>query len=41
MKEEFSNDRQISFLYIEEATTQIKRFGDFHNGKRSQRVYGI
>lgn len=37
IKEEFTNDRQISFCNIEEAKTEIKKFIDFYNRKRPHR----
>jgi transposase InsO family protein len=37
IKEEFTNDRQISFCNIEEAKTEIKKFIKFYNEKRPHR----
>ncbi len=37
IKEEFTNERQISFCNIEEAKTEIKKFINFYNQKRPHR----
>lgn len=37
IKEEFTNDRQISFCNIEEAKTEIKKFINFYNKQRPHR----
>lgn len=37
IKEEFTNDRQISFYNIEEAKAEIKKFIEFYNHKRPHR----
>lgn len=37
IKEEFTNDRQISFCNIEEAKQEIKKFIEFYNQKRPHR----
>lgn len=37
IKEEFTNERQISFCNIEEAKTEIKKFVEFYNEKRPHR----
>ena len=37
IKEEFTNDRQISFCNIEEAKKEIKKFIEFYNQQRPHR----
>lgn len=37
IKEEFTNDRQISFCNIEEAKMKIKKFIEFYNQQRPHR----
>jgi putative transposase len=37
IKEEFTNDRQINFINIVEAKTEIKKFIEFYNSKRPHR----
>ena len=37
IKEEFTDDRQISFCNIEEAQTEIKKFIEFYNQQRPHR----
>ncbi len=37
IKEEFTNDRQISFCNIDEAKKEIKKFIEFYNQQRPHR----